>query len=76
MTLIMILRIRNMNKALRLLQNGSKLIVMITEIVDNSMGEVELTVGTCGKMLEEAANVKATYIGKPNRYVFEMSFWH
>lgn len=64
---------RNMNKALRLLQNGSKLIVMITEVVDNSMGEVELTVGAYGKMLEEAANVKATYIGKPNRYVFEMA---
>ena len=64
---------RNMNKALRLLQKGSKLIVMITEIVDNSMGEVELTVGAYGKMLEEAANVKAIYIGKPNRYVFEMA---
>jgi ribonucleotide monophosphatase NagD (HAD superfamily) len=76
MALIMILRIRNMNKALRLLQNGSKLIAMITEIVDNSMGEVELTVGAYGKMLEEAANVKTTYIGKPNRYVFEMPFWH
>ena len=62
-----------MNKALRLLQNGSKLIVMITEIVDTSMGEVELTVGAYGKMLEEGANVKATYIGKPNRYVFEMA---
>ena len=64
---------RNMNKVLKLLQNGSKLIVMITEIVDNSMGEVELTVGAYGKMLEEGANVKATYIGKPNRYVFEMA---
>lgn len=64
---------QNMNKALRLLQNGSKLIVMITEIVDNSMGEAELTVGAYGKMLEEAANVNATYIGKPNRYVFEMA---
>jgi len=63
----------NMNKALRLLQNGSKFIVMISEIVDNSMGEVELTVGAYGRMLEEAANVKATYIGKPNRYVFEMA---
>ncbi|GAJ15988.1 unnamed protein product, partial [marine sediment metagenome] len=41
--------------------------------VDTSMGEVELTVGAYGKMLEERANVKATYIGKPNRYVFEMA---
>ena len=64
---------QNMNKALKLLQNGSKFIVMISEIVDNSMGETELTIGAYGRMLEEAAHVKATYIGKPNRYVFEMA---
>ena len=64
---------RNMNKALRLLQNGSKLIVMIPEVVDNSIGEVELTVGAYGKMLEGAANIKARYIGKPNKYIFEMA---
>jgi len=49
------------------------LIVMIPEIIDNSMGELELTVGAYGKMLEEAANIKATYIGKPNRYVFKIA---
>ena len=63
----------NLNKALRLLSRGAKLIVMIPEIIDNSMGELELTVGAYGKMLEEAANIKATYIGKPNRYVFEIA---
>jgi HAD superfamily hydrolase (TIGR01458 family) len=63
----------NMNKALKLLQRGSKFIVMISEIVDNSMGEVELTVGAYGKMLENAANVKATYIGKPSKFIFEMA---
>ena len=46
---------------------------MITEIVDNSMGGVGLSVGAYGKMLEEAANMEATYIGKPNKYVFEMT---
>ena len=64
---------QNLNKALRLLSRGAKLIVMIPEIIDNSMGELELTVGAYGKMLEEAANIKATYIGKPNRYVFEIA---
>ena len=64
---------QNMNKALRLLENGSKLIVMIPELVDHSMGGAELTVGAYGKMLEEAANIEATYIGKPNKYVFEMT---
>ena len=64
---------QNLNKALRLLSRGAKLIVMIPEIIDNSTGELELTVGAYGKMLEEAANIKATYIGKPNRYVFEIA---
>jgi len=64
---------QNLNKALRLLSRGARLIVMIPEIIDNSMGELELTVGAYGKMLEEAANIKATYIGKPNRYVFEIA---
>ena len=64
---------QNLNKALRLLYKGAKLIVMIPEIIDNSGGELELTVGAYGKMLEEAANVKATYVGKPNRYVFEIA---
>jgi len=62
---------KNMNKAVKLLLGGSKLIVMITEVVDNSMGQVEITVGAYGKMLENAANIEAVYIGKPNRYIFE-----
>jgi len=63
----------NMNKALQLLKNGAKLIVMITEMVDSSLGQLELTVGAYGKMLEEAAQVKATYIGKPNKYIFQIT---
>lgn len=62
----------NMNKALRLLYEGAKLIVMITETSDNSMGELELTVGAYGKMLEDAAGIEATYIGKPSGYVFNI----
>ncbi len=64
---------QNMNKALKCLRNGSRFIVMITETVDNSMGDLELTVGAYGRMLEDAANVRATYIGKPNKYVFEIA---
>jgi HAD superfamily hydrolase (TIGR01450 family) len=65
----------NMNKALKLLLAGSKLIVMIPEKVDHSLslGKVELTVGAYGKMLEDAAGIKATWIGKPNKYVFEVT---
>ncbi|MFQ5997203.1 MAG: HAD-IIA family hydrolase, partial [Dehalococcoidales bacterium] len=64
---------QNLNKALRLLSKGAKLIVMITETVDQSLGELELTVGAYGKMLEDAAGIKATYIGKPNRYIFDIT---
>ncbi len=63
----------NMNKALKLLLAGSKLIVMIPEKVDHSLGRVELTVGAYGKMLEDAAGIKATWIGKPNKYIFEVT---
>jgi len=63
---------QNLNKALRLLYKGAKLIVMIPEKIDNSLGELELTVGAYGRMLEDAAGIKATYIGKPNRYIFDI----
>ena len=62
-----------MNKALKLLLEGSKLIVMIPEKVDHGMGEVELTVGAYGRMLEDAAGIKATYIGKPSKGIYDMS---
>ncbi len=61
------------NKALQCLLNGSKFIVMISDTVDNSMGSLELTVGAYGKMLEEAAQIQATYIGKPSSYIFDMA---
>ncbi len=64
---------QNLNKAMWLLCKGAKLIVMITETVDSSLGEMELTVGAYGEMLEDAAGIKATYIGKPNRYIFDIT---
>jgi ribonucleotide monophosphatase NagD (HAD superfamily) len=44
---------------------------MIPEKVDHSLGGVELTVGAYGQMLEDAAGIKATYIGKPGSYMFD-----
>jgi len=64
---------QSMNKALKLLLEGSQLIVMIPEKVDHSMGEVELTVGAYGRMLEDAARIRATYIGKPSKGIYDMS---
>ena len=63
----------HLNKALRLLLKGVKLIGMQSELVDTSTGEVELNVGSWVRMLERASEVKATYIGKPNPYVFELT---
>jgi HAD superfamily hydrolase (TIGR01458 family) len=63
----------NMNQALKLLLKGARLIVMIPEKVDHSLGRVELTVGAYGQMLEDAAGIKATYIGKPGTYMFDLA---
>ncbi len=62
----------NMNKALRLLLKGAKLIGMSPELIDASMDDYELNVGSWAKMLERASGVEAVYIGKPSAYMFEL----
>ena len=61
----------NMNKVLKFLLEGARLIVMIPEKVDHSLGRVELTVGAYGRMLADAAEIEAVYIGKPGSYMFD-----
>jgi HAD superfamily hydrolase (TIGR01458 family) len=63
----------HLNRALRLLRNGSKLIGMIEELIDESLGALELNVGSWVRMLEIASGVKALYIGKPNPYAFNIT---
>lgn len=63
----------NLNKALRLLLSGARLIGMSSEEIDASLGEPELNVGAWVKMLEQASGVPAVYIGKPSRFVFEIT---
>ncbi len=63
----------HLNKALRLLQKGAKLIGMQSELLDSSMGEYELNVGSWVGMLARAAGVEATYVGKPSPYAFELT---
>lgn len=63
----------HLNKALRLLLNGAKLIGMQGELVDRSLGEPELHVGSWVGMLERAAGVEAVYLGKPSSYVFDLA---
>ncbi len=63
----------NINRVLKFLLEGTRFIVMIPEKVDHSLGGVELTVGAYGQMLEDAAGIKATYIGKPGTYMFDVA---
>lgn len=62
-----------LNKALRLLMRGAKLVAMSPELVDASLGDVELNVGAWAMMLERASGVQAVYVGKPNAYVFTLT---
>lgn len=63
----------HLNHALRLLKKGAKLIGMTSELLDTSMGDLELNVGSWVRMLETASGVQATYIGKPNQYAYDLA---
>jgi HAD superfamily hydrolase (TIGR01458 family) len=63
----------HMNRALRLLLGGAKLIAMQNEMLDTSLGDVELNVGAWVGLLERATGVRAVSIGKPNPFVFKLA---
>lgn len=63
----------HLNKALRCLLKGSKLIAMQSEILDTSMGDIELNVGSWVGLLERASGVQAVSIGKPSAFAFELA---
>lgn len=62
-----------LNRALRLLLGGARLVGMQSELVDHSSGAAELNVGSWVGMLERAAGVQATYLGKPAPYAFNLA---
>ncbi len=62
-----------LNHALRVLVNGARLIGMQSDLIDSSMGSLELNVGSWVGMLERASGVQAIYIGKPHAYAFELA---
>jgi HAD superfamily hydrolase (TIGR01450 family) len=62
----------HLNQALRMLKRGAKLIGMQPELIDSSLGELELNVGSWVEMLARAAGIEATYIGKPSSYAFNL----
>jgi HAD superfamily hydrolase (TIGR01458 family) len=61
-----------LNRALGVLQEGAKLIGMTPELVDSSLGSLELNVGSWVELLARAAAIEPTYIGKPSPYGFKM----
>lgn len=62
-----------LNHALRLLMGGAGLVGMQGELIDHSLGALELNVGAWVGMLERASGVRAVFIGKPNPYAFELA---
>jgi HAD superfamily hydrolase (TIGR01458 family) len=62
-----------LNHALRVLQKGAHLVGMQKELIDSSMGDLELNVGSWVRMLELASGVQAEYIGKPSRFAFDLA---
>ncbi len=63
----------NLNKALRLLKNGANLIGMTGEILDSSMGEMELNVGAWVRLMELASGVQPIFIGKPCKFAYDLT---
>jgi HAD superfamily hydrolase (TIGR01458 family) len=63
---------QNLNKAYRLLLGGARLVGMIGELVDASLGQPELNVGSWVRMLEAASGVPAMIIGKPYPYAINL----
>lgn len=62
-----------LNRALRLVLAGARLVGMQSELLDLSTGTPQLNVGSWAGMLERAAGVRATYVGKPAPYAFELA---
>lgn len=62
-----------LNRVLRCLVKGSKLVGLLSEPVDSSLGELELNVGSWVNMLERASGVKAVYTGKPSPLAFQLT---
>jgi inorganic pyrophosphatase len=63
----------NLNHAVKLLLNGARLIAMQGELLDTSMGDVELNVGAWAGMLERASGKPALYLGKPGPHGFGLA---
>jgi HAD superfamily hydrolase (TIGR01458 family) len=63
----------HLNHALRLLRKGSRLIGMTSELLDTSMGDLELNVGSWVRLLETASGVPAEFVGKPHRFAFDLA---
>jgi HAD superfamily hydrolase (TIGR01458 family) len=64
----------NLNRAFRLLKGGTRLVGMMDELVDASLGPLELNVGAWLRMLEMASGTQAEIIiGKPYPYAINLT---
>ncbi len=61
------------NRILRLLKHGARLVGMQAELVDSSIGDLELNVGSIVEMLARAAGIQPVYIGKPAPFAFDLA---
>jgi len=63
---------KNLNKALRFLKNGAKLLTMIPELIDHTQGDLEVNVGSFGTLLQHASKQEMITVGKPNEFIFKI----
>ena len=61
---------QDLNQAAKMLLSGATLVAMQGELLDSSMGDLELNVGAWAGLLEHATGCPAVYLGKPHPYSF------
>jgi len=64
---------QDLSRAAGMLLRGATLIAMQGELLDSSMGELELNVGAWAGMLAHATGCKMITLGKPHPYGFELA---
>lgn len=63
----------DLNQAAKMLLRGATLIAMQGELLDSSMGDLELNVGAWAAMLSHATGCRTVTLGKPHPYGFELA---
>jgi HAD superfamily hydrolase (TIGR01458 family) len=64
---------QELNRAAKMLLNGATLIAMQGELLDSSMGDLELNVGAWAHLLAHATGCPCVTLGKPHPFGFELA---